>query len=187
MTPEVERFLRNTHILARLVEQIFETGYLRRTSGEAVTFDQLNILKFLSRPQTTLVKDVARFLNASNAAASKAVSRLVQKRWARTSTYGADRRAEVVRLTPKGMTLVREYEELKRKRLQLLLRPGEAQSLSEGLERVIAVLMREREMAGNPCLGCGAYYSQECVVRLHGQTCSCPIRDAGDSRRPGRK
>lgn len=173
MTPDVERFLRNTHILARLVEQIFETGYLRRTSGEAVTFDQLNILKFLSRPQTTLVKDVARFLNASCAAASKAVSRLERKELVSVEPYERDRRAESIEVTPKGKAVVRKYEKMKEARVRSLLKGVDSSTLSKALEQTIALIMKERSIANDPCLGCGAYYAKNCMVRLHGQRCAC--------------
>lgn len=173
MTPDVERFLRNTHILSRLVEQIFETGYLKKTSGDAVTFDQLNILKFLLRPQITLVKDVARFLNASCAAASKAVSRLERKELVRVEPYEKDRRAECIEVTPRGKGLVKKYETLKAARVKSLLKGVDAGSISKAIEQAIGLIIKERGIANDPCLGCGAYYAKSCVVRAHGQRCAC--------------
>lgn len=173
MTPDLERFLRNSHIYARLVEQILEQGYLRQASGDALTFDQLNILKFLARPGPSLVKDVARFIDASYPAASKAVTRLEKKKLVTCVRYGPDRRAELVEVTPKGRKLIQRYERLKQTRLKSALRGKELGDISRGLERAIALLMRERSVAGNPCLGCGAYYAKSCVVRAHGQACRC--------------
>jgi DNA-binding MarR family transcriptional regulator len=167
------RLMRNSHVLARLVEQVLEEGYLRQACRAAVTFDQLNILKFLNTPGVKLVKDVARFLNASYAAASKAVSRLKRKGWVRTKTCGTDRRAEIVEVTGRGGALIRKYEALKAKRVSALLRGVDADRLSGSLEQLIAVLLRERARAGDPCLGCGAYYARQCVVRAHGYSCRC--------------
>jgi DNA-binding MarR family transcriptional regulator len=170
--PDLERFLRDAHIVARLVQQVLEEGYLRLAARDGVTFDQLNILKFLDRPGPVLVKHVAGFLSASYAAASKAVSRLVKKGVVRCTPYAGDRRAEVVQVTPKGRELIRKYERLKEERLRQVLRGESPERLAKGLEDVIALLMRERAVTGNPCLGCGAYYARECVSRTHGHPCS---------------
>lgn len=173
MDDSTERFLRNAHIFARLVEQILEHGYLHRSSNGTATFDQLNILKFLDRPGVRLVKDVAHFLNASYAAASKAVSRLQKKGWVATSADSHDHRALRVAVTPAARSLIRKYERLKLSRLRKMTTGEDIDRLSKTLEVAIAALMKERSMAGNPCLGCGAYYAKECVVRAHGQSCTC--------------
>lgn len=159
--------------MARLVEQTLEEGYLRLAAGDRVTFGQLNILKFLARPGTFFIKDVARFLNASEAAASKAVDRLEARGWVTHRPHGADRRAEVLHVTARGRALIRRYEKLKSDRVRALLEGEDLEALSGGLERAIAVLMRERGAIGNPCLGCGAYYSPNCIVRALGHYCPC--------------
>ncbi len=174
MHEELKRFLRDSHVFARLVEQVLEAGYLRSAVQDSVTFDQLNVLKFLARPGSVpLVKDVARFLNASYAAASKAVGRLRKKGLAKTTRSSEDGRAELVEVTPLGAALVRKYERLKARRLEALLAGEDLPRISEALERAIALLLRERAVAGDPCMGCGAYYSDRCVVRTHGFPCDC--------------
>lgn len=169
----IYRFLRDIHVVARLVEQTLEEGYLKLAAGDRVTFGQLNILKFLARPGTFFIKDVARFLNASEAAASKAVSRLEARGWVTHRPHGADRRAEVLRVTARGRALIRHYEKLKAARVRALLEGENVEALAQGLERAIAVLMKERGAIGNPCLGCGAYYSSHCIVRALGHYCPC--------------
>jgi DNA-binding MarR family transcriptional regulator len=175
MAADLERFLRNAHLTARLVERVLESGYLQRAAGDAVTFDQLNVLKFVARPGPVRVKDVARFLDASVAAASKAVARLQRKKLVRIAPYASDRRSGLVELTATGRAVVGRYERFKKGRLRALLGTRSADRLSRSLEEVVEVLLRERPLAGNPCLGCGAYYARECVVRAHGQACSCPL------------
>lgn len=177
----IYRFLRDIHVVARLVEQTLEEGYLKLAAGDRVTFGQLNILKFLARPGTFFIKDVARFLNASEAAASKAVSRLEARGWVTHRPHGADRRAEVLRVTARGRALVRRYEKLKAARVRALLEGENAEALAQGLERAIAVLMKERGAIGNPCLGCGAYYSSHCIVRALGHYCPCQREKAPPS------
>ena len=172
MKPEVERFLRDAHIFARLVEQILEDGYLRQSSGDKITFAQLNILKFLDRPGPMLIKHVAGVLSASYAAASKAVTRLEKKKLVRCATLPTDRRAEAVDVTARGHALIRDYERTKESRLRQILRGQSPDRLSKNLEEIIALLMRERAVTGNPCLGCGAYYAPECVSRAHGHPCA---------------
>ncbi|MBI2899786.1 MAG: winged helix-turn-helix transcriptional regulator [Planctomycetes bacterium] len=174
---DVQRFLRNAHILARLVERVLEIGYLKQASGDALTFDQVNLLKFLARPRKFRVKDVAHFLNASHPAASKAVSRLARKGAVHLSTDPDDRRAERIRVTPRGQRWVDGYERTKEARIHNLMKGRNPRQLAEGIERVIDALLLERSVVGNPCLGCGAYFGEECVVRAHGQTCNCACED----------
>ena len=184
MTSEIERLLRNAHIFSRLVRRIFEEGYLNRATRGAVTFDQLNILKFLALPGTHFVKDVSIFLNASFAAASKAVTRLEKKGVVRTARCGHDRRAQQIEVTAKGHSLIRRYERLKASRVKGMLRGCDSGAISRGLEGGIAMLLKDRPMAGNPCLGCGAYYAKSCVARAHGQKCRCePLSPSKASRR----
>ncbi|MBI3098744.1 MAG: winged helix-turn-helix transcriptional regulator [Planctomycetes bacterium] len=173
MNNNYNRFLRNAHIFARLVEQVLERGYLREANGAKLTFDQINLLKFLCRPGPNNIGDVARFLNASYAAASKAVTRLEKKGVLRSKISKRDRRAQELMVTPRGHALIRNYEETKSSRLAALFGSDNPDTLAQGLEKAVAVLIRERSVAGNPCLGCGAYYADECVVRLHNQTCPC--------------
>jgi DNA-binding MarR family transcriptional regulator len=175
MAADLERFLRSAHLAARLVEGVLERGYLERASGGRVTFDQLNVLKFIARSRPARVKGVARFLNASGAAASKAVARLERKGLARTAADAVDRRSGLVELTARGRAIIRSYERFKQGRMRALLKGRSADRLATSLEEVVEVLLRERPAAGNPCLGCGAYYARECVVRAHGQVCSCPL------------
>src|SRR3990172_3780901 len=134
---DLERFLRNVHLLARLVHQVLETGYLKKVSPNGLTFDQLNILKFLSRPSPCLVKDVSFFLNASYAAASKAVTRLEKKGLIRKRTLGSDRRAEGVEVTSSGHSYVPKYEKVKSERLAVLLKDSDVVALADELEKVI--------------------------------------------------
>ena len=183
MRADAERFLRDAHILARLVEQILEEGYLRAASGDRITFAQLNILKHLARPGEKLVKDVARFLRASYAAGSTAVSRLEKKKLLRRATSARDGRAEVVTVTDQGRRAIERYERLKQGRVEALLRGEDVESASRGLEQAIGLLMRDRQVAGNPCLACGVYYSKNCVARLFGA--SCP-EDACRTPQPSR-
>lgn len=179
MKQELERFLRNSHIFARLVEQVLEEGYLAQSAGTKLTFGQLNILKFLARPGRKLIKDVARFLNASYAAASKAVTRLEKKRLVKTTTWGEDGRAEVVHLTPKALGLMKDYERVKEERLLAVIRGEDIEFIARGLEQGIGLLLRERAVAGNPCLGCGVYYSPTCAARLFGK--NCPITEEAEA------
>jgi len=173
MSEQLHRFLRDVHVLARLVQQVLETGYLSRSAPGGLTFDQLNVLKFLGRPGTSRVKDVSHFLNASYAAASKAVSRLEEKGLVRKTRIGSDRRSERVELNAKGRSIVRRYENLKARRVTALLEGSDIDGLSDGLERVIQLLLKERGVAGNPCLGCGAYYTPTCIIRGQGLPSRC--------------
>lgn len=173
MEPAAERFLRGAHLVARLVEQVLERGYLRSAAGARLTFDQLNLLKFLDRPGTRLVRDVAHFLNASNAAASKAVARLERKGLVRRRPLESDARAEELAVTPRGREVIGRYESFKARRIAALARAEDLAELAAGLERTVSLLLRERAVADNPCLGCGAYYSARCVVRAHGLPCRC--------------
>lgn len=173
MSAELNRFLRDAHVLARLVERILEDGYLREANGDKITFGQINLLKFLTRPGPNLIGDVARFLNASYAAASKAVTRLEKKGCARSTVSKQDRRAQNVKVTARGHAMIKKYEKVKTHRLTALLGAENPEALSQGLENVISILIRERGAAGSPCLGCGVYSETECVVHQYNQACPC--------------
>ena len=91
----------------------------------------------------------------------------------RKRTLGSDRRAELVEVTPAGLAYVRKYEKVKAERIVTLLGDADVAALSDHLETIIEILLREREITENLCLGCGAYYAKGCVVQEKGLSPRC--------------
>lgn len=162
----VARFLRGCHLISALSREVLEKGYLRRSGARGISFVQINLLKFIDGPRPRSVGDVMRFMGASFAAASKAVSRLKQKALVRVGRHPGDRRAQIVALTPAGRGIIQRYEKVKFDRVRRLVGGdrGAVGRWSSALEEVAFRLMGERELLSDLCLQCGAYYSDRCLV-----------------------
>jgi DNA-binding MarR family transcriptional regulator len=161
------RFLRGCHLLSALSREVLEKGYLRRAGARGASFVQINLLKFMDQPGSRSVGDVMRFMGASFAAASKAVGRLKRKGWVRTGQHPGDLRAQIVAVTASGRSMVQKYERLKFERVSKLLaglRPAQVQHYIQALEQIGSLLIRDKELPGDLCMQCGAYYSDRCLV-----------------------
>jgi DNA-binding MarR family transcriptional regulator len=168
------RLLRDSHIFSFLVRSQLEEGYLRESVGASVTFTQLNILKMIATSGRHHVGDVAHFLDASYAAASKLVDRMKARKLIRGTPFAGDRRAEVLELTPAGRGVIEKYEKHKLSKLRQKLRgvgAPEMEKLSGALERLLGLLLEGRDLVQRACLQCGAYYSTGCLVRETGADC----------------
>jgi len=178
--PELVRFFRNAHLVRVLVDEIMEQGFLAQTCAD-VSFEELNLLKFIARPTETYIGHLRRFRGVSFAAISKSISKLDSAGLVKKNFRGKDHRAGLLSLTKKGKEVVRKYESLKVRRMKACLRdvsPREISSISTSLEKVIDLLMSERPFVGDPCLGCGAYYSDTCQARMRLQECPCHVESS---------
>jgi len=168
------RLLRDSHIFSFFVRAQLEEGYLRESVGTGVTFTQLNILKMITSSGRHHVGDVAHFLDASYAAASKLVDRMKARKLIRGKPFAGDRRAEVLELTPTGRQVIETYEKHKLSKLRQKLRhvgAAEMAQMSATLERLLGLLLEGKELIQRACLQCGAYYSTGCLVRESGADC----------------
>src|SRR5680860_388799 len=74
----INDFLGSVRILSTTIDEWMETE-LKDITNDRVTPSQLKVLKLVARTNARRIGDVADFLAVSNAAASKAVDRLVRR------------------------------------------------------------------------------------------------------------
>lgn len=114
------------------------------------------------------IGDVALFLAVSDAAASKAVDKLVRRRLLRRTEALSDRREIRLSLTPASRRILHAYEQGKERKLQRLFREFPADDLrrtAELLDRLSAGLIDHTADPEQICLQCGIYYRDRCLVR----------------------
>ena len=183
----LHRLLRYSHIFSSAVREILESRYLVEVADPSLSLPQFHLLKLIGLNGQHQVGEVAEFLGVSAPAASKNIDRLCSLGLVDRGACEEDRRATLLSAGPKGRTLIRRYEDLKKRRLAPVLakfEPAEIDRLSELLER-FSVLLFEHEKAGDSfCLRCAAYCRVGCPI---GEVLgNCPY-DAIRSRSRGRK
>ena len=100
---EIDDFLGSAHIFASSVADIIEQRLLEKATEGQVTPSQMRLLKLVAMTDAYTLGDVASFLRVSNAAASKAVERLVRRDMLRRIEDRKDRRVMHLRLTQAGV------------------------------------------------------------------------------------
>jgi DNA-binding MarR family transcriptional regulator len=164
----VENLVGSAQVFVSAVSEVMEQKLLAEIAGDRLTVSQIKILKLLEVTEARTIGDVAAFLGVSDAAASKAVERLVRKQYLRRTERRADRRSADITVAPAGRTLLNRYESVKRQRLTKMfadLEPEELQHTAEILDRLTKGIVVE---SGNPqdiCLQCGIHSRKGCLVR----------------------
>src|SRR5271157_128527 len=91
---EIDDFLGSAHVFASAITDIIEQRLLEKAAEGQVTASQMKLLKLVGMTDSYTLGDVASFLRVSNAAASKAVDRLVRRDLLRRTEDQQDRRNE---------------------------------------------------------------------------------------------
>ena len=188
---EMQQFLASAHVFATAVRDVMDPKLLQSIAGASLNASQLKIMQLLSVIGTQIVGEVAAFLGVSNAAASKAVDKLVrQKRVYRVEEH-ADRRASHLFITGSGRRLLERYEEARAEQLTKILRslPENDVRLGMGLlNRLAAAIVNHTESSEEVCLQCGIYNPETCLIRLAaGRQCSYLSYCDRNARRVPRK
>lgn len=96
-------------------------GFTRRETSNLIkskiTMSQCFVLNHLLKQQESMMKDIARVLNVTTAAATGIVDRLVKYGYIQRIFDAADRRIIRIKLTPRGAELVRKVNAEKKKRV----------------------------------------------------------------------
>ena len=100
----VNDFLGSVSILSTTIDEWMEQE-LREITDDRVTTSQLKVLKLVARTNARRIGDVADFLAVSNAAASKAVDRLVRRGLIRRTEAASDRSNKLQSLDGPDFTL----------------------------------------------------------------------------------
>ena len=168
----VNELLGSAHLFVSAVSGVMEQQLLSEIAGKQLTISQLKILKLLDLTEAHNVGDVAAFLGVSDAAASKAVDRLVRQRYLRRTEGRKDRRSSDLSLAAAGRTVLKRYEAAKDRKLAAMfgnLELDELQQTSAFLERLTKGIVHDSANPEEICLQCGIYLKKRCLVREAGQ------------------
>ncbi len=164
----IHEFLGSAHVFSSAVNDVVEMGLLDEVAGLTLTHSQFKLLKMVSLTKAQTITDVALFLGVSNAAASKAVDKLVRRTLLRRQEGHPDRRKIRLSLTEAGRRLLARYDVRKRRKLAKIFRQVSAADLqrtSELLDRLSAALVDHSAKPEEVCLQCGIYFRNRCLVR----------------------
>src|SRR3990172_12073019 len=113
----VNDFLGSTQVFATALNDVILEKLLREVAGEQLTLSQFKLLKLVANTDAHSIGDVAAFLGVSNAAASKAVDKLVRRGLLLRSEGEPDRRAIQLSLTKSSRRLLADYDALRNRQL----------------------------------------------------------------------
>ncbi|MFO8175762.1 MAG: MarR family winged helix-turn-helix transcriptional regulator [Longimicrobiales bacterium] len=163
----INDFLGSVRILSTTIDEWMEQE-LREVTDNRVTPSQLKVLKLVARTNARRIGDVADFLAVSNAAASKAVDRLVRRGLVRRTEAAADRRAVELSLTPEGRTLLAQYEAATNHVLKELfggLDQDQLRDTARFLDRLSTEVVKTGRVRDGICLRCGIHFRDRCILR----------------------
>jgi MarR family 2-MHQ and catechol resistance regulon transcriptional repressor len=177
-TPTVEAirdFLGSAHIFTSAIDELVQKQ-LRAVTDASVTVSQLKLLLFVSRTHSQTIRAVARFLAVSDAAASKAVDRLVRRGLLRRVEAPRDRRAIHLSLTEDGSRLVKRFRGARNRALKVLFRgivDDELRRIADRLDHLSAKVVHRYGDGETVCARCGVHFRSRCLLRESGnRTCS---------------
>ncbi|NJD10536.1 MAG: winged helix DNA-binding protein [Gemmatimonadetes bacterium] len=172
----IQHLMGASHVFSTAVNRFLE-GTLAEVSDGQLALSQLKLLLLIERPQGRLkVSDVAGVLGVTNAAASRAIERLVQRGLVARTTSRADRRAVDLALTARSRELLADFTEVRNRELEALLGRVSEDEL-EGAARLLdgfSVLLLALDGPGRDrCLRCGMHFRTGCVLRdVLGKECA---------------
>jgi DNA-binding MarR family transcriptional regulator len=164
----INDFLGSTHVFASSVNDVIEERLLREVGPPQLTFSQFKLLKLVALTDAQTIGDVAAFLRVSNAAASKAVDKLVRQGLLVREEDQGDRRAIQLSLTASSRRVLAAYNAAKDRKLASVFRQYSAEDLqrtAELLDRLTAGIVDHTAREEEICLQCGIYYRKKCLVR----------------------
>jgi len=163
----INDFMGSVRILATTIDEWMEEE-LKETTKSRVTSSQLRVLKLVARTNARRIGDVADFLAVSNAAASKAVDRLVRRGLLRRNESPSDRRAVELSLTPEGRTVLAQYEAATNQVLKEVfgsLPTDQLQATADFLDQLSTRMVRDGHTREGICLRCGIHFRDRCLLR----------------------
>lgn len=171
----INDFLGSTQVFTSVVRDVIEEDLLRGIAPPQLSFSLFKLLKLVALTDGQTLGDVATFLGVSNAAASKAVDKLVGKGLLVRREGERDRRAIRLSLTESSRRLLANYKAVKDRKLGKVFRrfsPSDLRRTAELLDRLAAQIVDHTANPEELCLQCGIYYRERCLVRqLVGRSC----------------
>jgi DNA-binding MarR family transcriptional regulator len=164
----INDFLGSTQVFARAVRNVVEEKLLHEIAPRLLTFSQFRLLKLVAMTNAQTLGDVATFLGVSNAAASKAVDKLVRRGLLLRSEAETDRRAIELSLTEPSRRLLAAYDAAKNRTLAKVFRrlsPKDLRHTAELLDQLAAEIVDHTARPEEICLQCGIYYRKKCLIQ----------------------
>lgn len=164
----IQEFLGSSHVLSSAVRESVEQKILDEMIATHVTVSQLRLLRMITLTEARTIRDVAMFLSVSNAAASKAVDKLVKRKLLKRAEGLDDRREIRLSVTEAGKALLAEYAATEEKLLSAVFANFDAEDVRrtvEVLDRISAALIGKDSSDDELCLRCGIHYREKCMVR----------------------
>jgi DNA-binding MarR family transcriptional regulator len=160
-------FLGSARVFASALEEGVERRLLAEVAGKRLTLSQFRLLKLVAVTDAQTISDVGLFLDVSNAAASKAVDKLVRRKLLRRAEGQPDRRQIRLSLTESSKRLLAAYERRRERTLAEVFRGfagDELKRTANLLDRLSVGLVRHHA-EDEVCLHCGVYFRNQCLVR----------------------
>ena len=161
-------FLGCAQVFAFIMRQVIEEELWKQASGGTLSVSQLKLLKLVGRSGSHTITDVGAFLGVSNAAASKAVDKLVRRMLIRRAEGETDRRAAHLSLTGASHRLLESYDQILQAKLAEVfvdLPASELQRVVSILDRLSVQIIDKGALADGVCAQCGIYFRNDCLLR----------------------
>lgn len=158
---------RDIGLFMAIVREILSQRLVEEICDDQITVGQVRCLCFILAQERVTVGDISRGLGISYPAATKAVSRLVEKGLTARKSDAADRRSIFVEITPAGLELTGKVKPEKLKRLGSILDKlshEEMGFLHRGILAFLSAATDDAELSGQICLHCGKEHVQECIL-----------------------
>jgi DNA-binding MarR family transcriptional regulator len=171
----INALLGSAHIFSSAINERMARR-LRTVVDAELSLAQFQLLRMVGMTRARSIGAIANFLGVSAPAASKAVSKLVDRRLLRRREDPRDRRAIELTLTARGQELLARCEEAWNRELEVLFagyEPEELSRIANLLDRFSAGVFDRASEEEEVCLRCGIHFRDRCVVReiLH-RSCS---------------
>jgi len=177
-TSIINDFLASMHIFSSAIDELM-AEQLHEELGGALTIPQLKLMKLIAKTKIGSLSEVAAFLGVSNAAASKAVDRLVRRGHVTRKESTDDRRATRLELTENGKDLLDKYEAAQNRVLEGLFRqfmPEDFIETAELLDQLSCDIVENEHGPDQLCFRCGIYFRDKCLLRnVAPRICYCEL------------
>lgn len=171
----VRRVMGSSQIFCSTVNDMLEAA-LTAVGDSTLALSQLELMALIARSDSGFkVSDVAEFMGVTNAAASRAIDRLVQRGLVDRAVAPRDRRAVELSLTPEGQDLLDRVMQASDRKLMEALGDYPAERLMEAsqlLESFAIRLLEADNGSERTCLRCGVHFREGCAMRqMLGRAC----------------
>ena len=185
----IQQVMGASHLFCTTVNELLERT-LEEATDEPLVLSQVKLLLLIGRPgQRFKVTDVADFMGVTNAAASRAIDRLVQRGLIERSVSEEDRRAVDLSLTETSRQLLDRFREIRTRELERVLGDYPADQLETVVELLDELSVRLAELETGEeerCLRCGIHFRDGCVMQdVLDRECALSDELYGPGRRRG--